>query len=229
MGHLMVQHAFKSISGMPEDDMVNTFHFQFAGTIYGSHPAFLENAVMGFYNLDPGTTGDAVLTYMGTSGMAAPRHAVKVYNMGDPAPRIPVLSTTSTSGTANATQQLPQEVAACLSFKAVDLAGSIPSRRRGRVYIGPLNVSAIQPVAGLHGSEVNFVLQQSIVESALDLANACIANTTPWCVFSPTTKAAGGTEAEYLLPVKTVWCDDAFDTVRSRGRKPLARLQGIVP
>jgi len=106
----------------------------------------------------------------------------------------------------------PREVALCLSYYA---DRNIP-RRRGRLYLGPLHATTDRP-------------SDAFMNAALGLGDALAALggiDIDWVVFSPTDWAAhpGDDAEDFAHPVSDCWCDDEWDTVRSRGRKSTRRL-----
>lgn len=224
MPHTMVQHMFNSASGMPEDAIVNTWHFNSSETADETDGEIIANIVNKFYDTVTSPAAAAVMNYLATTGMAIPRHRNKVYDMSQTPPRIPVYDATAITGASNAAQQLPTEVAVCLSFNAAPLPGVDAARRRGRVYVGPLNTNALTAGTGTVGTTVSFSMSQALCESGNRLRLEAAAAGHVWCVYSRTAQAGGATIDQYLSTVVSVWSDDAFDTVRSRGRKAGSRL-----
>lgn len=120
---------FPSITGTPEDVVVNTWHFRTPDTLTATMQAVIDqlraryDAIIGHY---PG-------------GISFTTATVKVYNMNTPAPRPPIYEVLLGS-TANPTGESgPSEVALALSFHSLRIAGFPPARGRGRIYFGPFD------------------------------------------------------------------------------------------
>lgn len=138
-------------------------------------------------------------------------HVWKLYDRADPKPRAP-----KSQGTFNFTSlpvgnPAPPEVALCLSFQDTPLSGFPQSRRRGRVYLGPLDASIVDS-AGRPASTTITTIRNAA--EALRVASVS-ATTWDWAVWSTVNGTASG--------VANGWLDDEFDTQRRRGRLPTVR------
>lgn len=101
----------------------------------------------------------------------------------------------------------PGEIAICLSF-----SNDQPTKyTRGRIYLPVWLMNA-----GMAGRPSNAVLT-SAVGLGQQLYNVGGAN-VDWIVWSKTTKKAAG--------ITQWWCDDEWDTQRSRGLRPTTRVTG---
>ena len=199
-------------SGLPEDRFVNTFHF--SGT--GSHEAdddLIVARLTNFYTEPAINTGNPLGQFL--SNYLTDDLEIRTYNLSDPEPRVPI--TTVISGALDAraeNRDLPEEVALCLSFKADPPE---TPRRRGRVYVGPFNVTAVTPEAAAGGPGRP---NESLVNTLVGLGNALLAssqNNPRWVIHSPTTG---------LFPIVTNgWVDNSFDTQRRRGVAPSSRVE----
>jgi len=117
----------------------------------------------------------------------------------------------STHDLANASgSPLPEEVSAVLSFKAdtaglLEVSGSTrpKARRRGRLYLGPLNSGTI----GTAGAGVFLAL--AFQGTILGAASNFLDQVPEWSVWSRKDAA--------VHPVVDGWLDNAFDTQRRRG------------
>lgn len=138
-------------------------------------------------------------------------HEFKIYDMEDPEPRAPVSEGTWALSANPTAAPLPPEVALCLSFQAPKLSGFPQSRRRGRVYIGPLSVNALDS-SGRPSSA--FVTALSGVGDGIIVASG--ATSWNWAVHSSFSETTG-------LPVDNGWVDNEFDTQRRRGREWTSR------
>lgn len=138
-------------------------------------------------------------------------HTVKIYDRADPEPRAPVVTQTWSFAAAPTGNPCPPEVAHCLSFQANPASGIPQARRRGRVYLGPLDANTIdtagRPSSALMTATVAFG------QALLDASDA--AASWEWTVWSETNGAP------YIIT--NGWADDEFDTQRRRGRKATFR------
>jgi len=129
----------------------------------------------------------------------------------------------TTTGTGNA---LPAECAICLSYRGELLSGSNPARRRGRIFLGPLDYGTVD--ATTPDQRVQPSTMGTIAGAANAMINDGIAGEqVVWAVFSPTIAGAppwSPTDLEdATIPVLAGYVDNAFDTIRSRGSRPTTR------
>lgn len=214
---IRVQHSFQGISGIAKDQYVNTFHFNGSASDEGGLTG-LATVIKAFYDaLATDATFDIAHYLSGNSDAANAR--IKMYDLTDPMPRPPIYDEFYTPETHPGTgQNLPDEVAVCLSYGATPTAGIPIARQRGRIYIGPLNDNALSSASGDAVSRPALVMRENIVKSAVQLFND--SGLYLWVVYSPTL----GTS----FPVSHVWCDDAWDTQRRRGAPPTSRVTAEV-
>ena len=204
-GDYQAQVELRTQTGIPADNIINTFAFQWTGV---GAPDFDALVVLidAFY----AEMGNDVFSNVLASGTNA--HQVKIYDLTDPSPRPPVhIGTFSQSG---GTGPLPTEVAICASFQGIQEAGHPQARRRGRVFIGPLREATI--TTGTDGyPRVSTGTSAAIATACSDLqANASAAD-WPWCVWSRSD--------DELYIINNGWVEDEFDTQRRRGPGPLTR------
>lgn len=165
---------------------------------------------------------------------------LELIDMTDPRPRFPFRSQgLGISGEITTGNDFPAEVALCLSFKADSVSGQRPARRRGRVYVGPLQITGTDAV----------VPSTTLVNTVINGAAALVAalGTTDWCVYSRYThygvpvgariddKDANGDRvydevpanlSASFAPVTSWWVDNAFDIQRRRGPGASSRTTG---
>lgn len=233
VGIARVQHTFKHKSGMPKDDIVNSFFFwSAAGVVDTASATFLADKVSDFYyGGDVGKTGH----YIAHASLAIGCHQIKVYDMQQPEPRAPVFTRVMGDGARSAVAALPAEVSLCLSYRGAAVSGSNAARRRGRIYLGPLNTGIME--ADSNGfARPTQPAREAIVNAGKALAIATSATgvgVTPWNWSVWSRAAQGGTndliEMDSLTVVKHFFVDNAFDTVRKRGATPTTRSEGTVP
>lgn len=211
--HVKAQVTFQGATNVPKDRFINTFHFDSTegsltaaataigpqlGTFYGS-VAYPNPTGMGAY----------------LSQFVLRPFKIRYYDMAQAEPRVPYEQSFSL-GTypAGATFDLPEEVAACLSFHG---APPITARRRGRIFLGPLNGFILNDATTTLPARVDSSFRTGACTAMLALANADLG----WSVYSQTT--------DTLVPVTGGWADDAFDTQRRRGPAPSARSTWALP
>lgn len=198
------------LTGLPEDEAVNTFVFD-DQTGTGPTTDDISNLVIAFYNggATPagGIIGESVTR--ATNGCRVDLAEIEVLG---PTPNVgPVyysdqFTLTAVSGT---TSPLPLEVAIVTSFyNSTETSVSI-RRRRGRIYLGPINLTCLD-ATGTYPLVSDATLTK-INTAAEALQVAAAAADVPWCVWS---RAEG-----QLFPVDSGWTENDFDTQRRRGAK----------
>lgn len=198
-----VQVEIASTSNVAADSIINTFAVK---ALDGSAEYVdILDAVDAFYL----QIGSYLSPTISSAGGA---HAVRVYHLIEPEPRPPVYEGRfQQSGAGDA---MPAEVALCTSIAAASPAGARPARRRGRMFIGPLNESTVQVVNG-------YARPSGAVQSGLAAATETLflnLEGADWrlCVWSRVDNT--------LFPVERGWVDNEWDTQRSRGPETTARV-----
>lgn len=223
-----VQIALHRDLGLPQDDIVNTLHFE------GDEGLGLTDEET-WDDLRPGLFDRVEAFYVAIgstfSSLLSGAATIKMYNPRDPslpgAPRVPRW-TEDIIVSPSAGASCPAEVALCLSFRGALESGVNMRRRRGRIFLGPLAVSAItsgttpvndaRPTAALRdGILANFDAMATGVSGAARLA-----------VYSPRSDPTNANVDESWTDVTYAWIDDAYDTVRKRGAKPTARQSVVI-
>jgi len=187
------------------------YRFQVAQGADSSFPA--DRIVNTLHFDDAGATTDPeqlcqdILDVWQAAWLSAAGREVRVtaYNVGAP-PQLPVASVVENEGVFPTTVN-NREIALCLSYYN---QRSNP-RRRGRLFLCP----AISKVSA-GGARPSTTAMQA----ALDLGTALAGIggiDVDWVVYSRT-------DASHH-DVAGVWCDDAWDVVRSRGLRPVTRLE----
>jgi hypothetical protein len=201
MADNIVQVALAHDSALPEDVTVNTFAFYTETAKDAVAAASIVGQLNTFYQ-----AFDNFLSSL-LSGVGV----VKFYDRADVKPRVPwFLGALSLEPGPTA---LPGEVALVLSFRAAAVSGSSPARRRGRVFLGPL---AINTMDAATGRPLNSVLNE--IASAASSLRAAGASDPAWTwqVWSEMDNVGREINNGYV--------DNAFDTQRSRGNDPTARI-----
>lgn len=193
MSIIRAQVELTKDSGLTEDSAVNVWHF--TGTVGATDGAKIAQNLEDFYvaidaNLSSELTGNGI---------------VKCYEVvaGPSGPPFYQETITFIPGSSN---PLPSEVAVCLSYQAAQVVGLDQRNRRGRIFLGPLNVAVATTTAPCRpvASELT-----TIATAADALMTDCAADNVPWVVYSPTLGSSA--------PVTNGWVDNAFDTQRRRG------------
>lgn len=216
---LRVQHSFQGASGVAKDQYVNTFHFV-GPIVTGSNFPALAEKVRHFYAVAAPLATKPIEQWMAPmSDFAGAR--VKMYDTDDPPHTGPVYEETYTPGTHGQTgENLPSEVAVCLSYAAVPEVGIPIARQRGRIYIGPLAATTLSPAPQSTISRPSLDFRTDLVKAARELYEQALGLFYGWVVHSET---AGEDWA-----IARWWCDDAWDTQRRRGDAPSSRVSSSV-
>lgn len=213
MPNLYVQQVIPHRNLMPADAVVNTFHFTGLDDT-GDMISAIIGRLNAFWTDVPAGPSNALNTFM-SGELNLPGTRIKVYDLSDPKPRAPIAdeSLGLSQGTPVNTQNLPSEVALCSSYRGPLESGQSPARRRGRIYIGPLNVGAAAGT-GTTISRPSAAFRATVAAASRDLAEASTLGCA-WAVWSGVNE--GMTIIEYG------WVDDAFDTQRRRGAAATTR------
>lgn len=218
MAHLKIQFEMARTTGIPEDVVVNTFHFSTSSTplTTADRDACIAR-VESFYKTT--VTGLSWGPHDFLSPVLTGAYTVKAYRMEDPEPRPPIHTVTGTM-TVGATPPLPSEVALCVSLAGDIPAGVDPKNYRGRIYLGPFSANGASEATVVSGDgRPHANLRSTLAGAAKALMDqdgtAPVGN--QWCVFSRDLGA--------LVPIRRVWVDNSWDTQRRRGTKPTARSQ----
>lgn len=213
-----------SLTGNPADDADNDFAFEVT-TLNSATADNLATALASFYNtvqVIPGTDYSVANFLSSVISRAANAATIDFYDLtghlNGSAHASPVFTRNFTVGAiaAGSPIDLPAEVAVCLSFHA-DLTG-IPeksgatrpaARRKGRVFIGPLNNFSQTGVPVVVGAPI----RDALAAAAITLSDAVGASQRVW----------SRTGAALYGPIVGGWIDNAFDTQRRRGEAYTAR------
>lgn len=145
------------------------------------------------------------------TGLAQNGHLVKLYDLPGLTPNYPFYEGSFNFASTFGTPSLPSEVALCLSFQGARTAGQFQSRRRGRIYIGPIQTTVSSAGRPDSASRTTIVDAAEALYDDLD----AIASAGTWAVWSTVDGGA--------VPLTDCWVDDSFDTQRSRGVQVTSR------
>lgn len=201
--YIRIQCSIPHVSGIPEDSVQNTWHFETTDPVMLTGAAECVAALRDFYQaIDGSVFPDSVASPI----------AVKVYNLADVTPRVPVLTDTIII-VPGAAEPLPSQVALVLSFQGVQESGQPQARRRGRVFIGPNNVSSTSTTDDY--SRPDAAVLATLVTAATTLISQASSTGNFWCVYSPTTDATESLADAFFI-VTNGWIDNRWDTQRRR-------------
>ena len=216
MGITRAQCWFQGTSGLPEDRYVNDLYVSTTGTFDFANAADFRDAWANFFNDSSHKVADYLSDNISRSSDAA---KINFYDV--PGPGSPIEVASWTPAAIGSVQSLPHELACAVSYHG-DLSGvpetaanpSPPpavirpaSRRRGRFYVGPLNIACL----GTESFDVRVnttfigILRDAMNELVTDLDAADMT----LGVWSPT-------DGDFY-PIDGGWIDNGFDIQRRRG------------
>lgn len=212
-------------SGVPKDAARNVWHF-FSPTADLAAVNFIGSALAGFYT-------NFQLSLSPAIAHTANAHRIEVAEVieGGPGEGDDVVSSLigtylfgTTGVDTTATNVLPNEVACVLSFRG-DIAG-VPeengllrprSRRRGRVYLGPLKPNTVGVAPTTMEPRFTTAFRESVLD-AYDALTSSLASSDAALRHTVYSRADGENRI-----VAQVSVDSEPDVVRRRGRKPELR------
>jgi hypothetical protein len=220
-GDFLIRTVMSTTSGLPEDKVINDFAVRFDGGAPTAPELDTVMGIVGDFFRGANLSADTVGTYISDDVSRAATHLVQAYHitagpLGSPAAEIDWLGPTTEAGS----QSLPREVCGVLSFHG-NLTG-IPeeagatrpkSRRRGRIFVGPLCTNAVS--LGDNPPVLAPAFTQALRMHATAMYDALAAELCTWSVWSRA-------NAE-LYPVVAGWTDNAPDIQRRRGQAPTLR------
>lgn len=198
MARFRIQVVLNMLDGLAENAATNTWYC--LADLPGNVDTFLTD-LQSFYQ-----ECDLLL-----SNLIDPANILmKVYDLADPEPRTPIQERLMT-GITVAASAAPTEVAMVMSYQAVRSAGLPQSRRRGRIFLGPLGDNVFDATGRVPPGT-----QAILVTAGADLLANSIASTDyDWAQYSPTD--------DLMHIVADGWVDNEWDTQRRRGRKATLR------
>lgn len=219
MGVIKVQHALQSASGLPTDRYINSFYFAQAELTTPEDLSSMTSAIQSFYTGVPTGQSSALKSLFSVRAGGA-FATMKFYDMDQPMPRAPIHENSYDFNLGTNGKGLPSEVAICLSYEAPQISGQIQRRRRGRIYLGPLNDTCMNVASPTEPARPTPGARQLILDAARDLWALAQGQGWNWNVHS----TVGGSSAT----ISRFWVDDAFDIQRRRGEAPTSRLEEVV-
>lgn len=203
MTNIRAQVILQGGSGLPEDRFVNVWHFNVGPPDLAGAADLIHPAIEDFYQLLQAYYSEYVSTTV----------EVRYYLMSDPEPRVP--ETRTFTWTLQGTPvSLPAEVACVMSIHGDP---PVTPRRRGRLYLGPLNVSAQIDGTTLLPARVSDTFATNVATAADGVLTAAVG----WSIWSPT--------SSLMVAVTAGFVDNAWDTQRRRGVDATSRILFPIP
>lgn len=201
--------TLQGASLLPEDQYVNSFHFDHVEPVVITDYDNVRDMLRDFYAAVPAGGTNSICSFL--SNRIQTVATVRAYDLGDAKPRAPRYESTFNLAARGSGDPMPEEVALVLSFERPRISGTPQSRRRNRIYLGPFAESAndtnARPIPALTTT------MGRAARDLLDASNTSVRWT--WEVNSPTYDEHG--------PVVGGWIDNAWDTQRRRGQASSTR------
>lgn len=210
-GGIRVQAILQGNSALPEDRYVTTWAFASDAAETNAGKAAAIAKVRAFYTVVRAPGPNKVCDYLAGAMINEALSEFRAYSLADPPQeRVPYIESWGSTLLSNAAP-LPSEVAACVSY----YCGLNRPGRRGRVYLGPLNTSAMT------SNDSPAVLSPN-AQTCFKQAGKAMIETAPlfptWCLLTKS-----GVGSPQLVPITNGWVDNAFDTIRKRGEQATNR------
>lgn len=200
MAVVRAQVVLKTVDNIPENFVSNSWCFTLdsastAGTM-------LTPILKAFY--------DSIVSYY-SPVIAQNGHEIKYSALPGVMPNYPFDTDIFNLGAAPAGGKLPDELAIVLSFQGIKAAGAPQARRRGRLYLGPLDTAAATD------NRPATACLTAIANAATTLKASVIAlgGNSRWSIWSVADQVG--------VLVDNGWVDNAFDVQRRRGVLPTSR------
>lgn len=222
---VIIEAYTQSSTGLPKDRFINVWHFLDVTDADVDDVAYTGGEkIADFFTGPTGISGvGAVETAMSTS--ASDLMTLIAYDFAAATPR-PELGRFTFTLTPSATEDLPEEVALCLSYYTDRNVAS----HRGRLYIGPLNVSAMagsgEPprpnsnwMAAMRagGIRLTTIGKPAVTPTFVTNTMPGVPNTTAaWALYSP--------KLGTFSAIEHGWVDDEWDGQRRRRVEASTRL-----
>lgn len=200
MPDIRAQVILHTADNIPENFVSNSWCFRLDASAGAG--AILTPILKAFY--------DSIVGYYSTT-ILQNGHEIKYSLLPGVMPNYPFDIDNWNFGAAPAGGQLPDELAVVMSFQGLKAAGAPQARRRGRVYLGPLDVTA----ATQNRPTAAFLTAIANAATTLKAAVEALSGTSAWCVWSVA-------DASSVI-VEDGWIDNAFDVQRRRGVLPTSR------
>jgi hypothetical protein len=222
-----IQHSFQDVDTLAGDRYVCSFYSAYVGDATTAQLDAAALAVARFFGPASAAPTTFEPTYYYADHALGANATVKTYKIDTEARHEPLTTLTyDPPNRSSGDTALPSEVAVVMSFRSTESPGLPPARRRGRIYLGPLNVAAIGVVGGtVVPARVHPTFVSAIIGKATILKAALTAAGGSWVVHSATLMREGSATPDHV--VNAGYVDNAFDVQRRRGiasnlRQPLS-------
>lgn len=207
MANYYAQAILAAQTGETADANVNTFAFIGPAVFTPTEGQFITDSIEAFY--------EACIAIGALRGRTQAGHVVKIYAATTAAPNYPIDENGFAFAGVPNPADLPLEVQLCASY-ANDSATIVPrARRRGRIYIGgwgeASNGVARPSTTAYEGLAAAYATYCDTINAEADF-----------------TAAVWSRSNSSLYAIERVWCDDEWDTMRSRGGKSTIRETVVV-
>jgi hypothetical protein len=219
MGLVAAQVTFDRATMLPEDRVVNTWHFETPGPLAPTAADLdsIKASLTKFY-LTP--QGSAFSVSLFLSNFLLSPFTIKYYNLDVPPPRSPIRTDLVEWIRTVSGENFPAEVSLVLSYSGAQSL-AVPDRsKRGRIYLGPLRLAAGEDALSDH--RPTNTVRLAVTGAATALLRDGDFGPATWVWYSPTRRSRG--LAPYYGTVQKGFVDNAFDTQRRRGRDPTQRF-----
>lgn len=196
------QVVLRTSDNVPANYITNSFAFY----VTGDDPMDTDEvttAIKDFY--------DDVVSYYSVA-VAQNGHLIKYYQLPGVVPNYPFEEDTFNLAAPPAGSGLPAEVSLVLSFQGIRQAGFPQARRRGRIYIGPLDTSGMDDQRPLATFVTNLANAGATFKANIE---AITGGAHRWAIWSHVDQEA--------VIVANGWVDNAWDTQRRRGLRATSR------
>lgn len=222
--YFKVQAALADQTNLARDTYINGFH------LYYPTPAWSDDAAREIV-LQAASNAITAFYYSWRNFMApnisGTLNSVKFYDQSLPLESPPVATfpmTLSGGGDlpgapgGSPLSAMPNEVACCLTYHGQPQGGAVQRQSwRGRIYCGPLNVSAGAASTFAHSRPTTAFLA-TLKAAALSLHSALVTADAEWVIASKV--------QQMLYPIINFAVDNSWDTIRSRGDRPTTADRG---
>jgi len=202
MSNYRAQVVLRTSDNVPENFITNTLAFR----TFGEVPLNTDEvtvAIKDFY--------DDLVSYYSVA-VAQNGHMIKYYELPGLTPNYPFEEDTFNLAAPPAGSGLPSEVSLVLSFQGIRQAGFPQARRRGRIYIGPLDTSGMDDQRPLATFVTNLANAGATFKANIQAITGGQHN---WAIWSSVDQEC--------VDVANGWVDNAWDTQRRRGLRATSR------
>lgn len=209
-----VQVSLQDVSGLSADEYINTIYLA-NGPANRPAPVWADvaTAVTDFYFQIKGYLSSTIsgnLNWIRIYDTAAVKGSPPIFEQ-----QMNLRGSGSNPGAGQT--PMPNEVSCCLTYHAAHPPIVLPRQSwRGRIYIGPLNATAVSADASTGSSRPDPAFRANLVAAAIvlerKLANVVLAE---WVIAS--------NKHDYVMAIDNFSVDDAWDTQRRRGSAPTVK------